>query len=232
MLNTTELILRGQLGERVIRDRDLAQLFGGSKARRYGLVNKAIKAKELVPLHRGLYLLHARHRKTLPHPFYLANHCVPFSYITEESALSFHGWIPERITEIVSAAYLGRSKVFDNPYGRFSYRVMPAAPYEFLTEVEVIDLAQNQTAWVATPLRALVDYVFTHKLEDVRLEFLKNSLRIEEDHLLSISLKDIQTCQNIYASKRVKQFLKNVEKELYGPLNHRSAPGELSTSLS
>ena len=52
MLHSTEKILSTALGQHIIRDIDLANLFKGTPARRYGLVNKALKKKELVQLRR------------------------------------------------------------------------------------------------------------------------------------------------------------------------------------
>ena len=41
---------------------------------------------------------------------------------------------------------------------------------------------------MATPLRALLDYVYWRGAEDINLDFLQESLRIELDDLLTIAL--------------------------------------------
>ena len=52
MLDTTATILSSGLGDHVIRDIDLTNLFDDTPARRHDLVNKAHKAKKL-ELNRG-----------------------------------------------------------------------------------------------------------------------------------------------------------------------------------
>src|SRR3989338_2740259 len=124
MLHTTEKMLAANLGGRIIRDIDLANLFNGDPAKRYGLVNKALKAQELIRLRRGFYVIAHKYNTTPISQYYLANHLVPYSFVTAESALSFHGWIPERVTTVVSMAAVERNRQFDTPYGHFEYRVV------------------------------------------------------------------------------------------------------------
>jgi len=57
MLRSTEIIQQAGFGERIFTERELAHLFGGTPARRYGLVNKALAKNELVKIRRGVYIL-------------------------------------------------------------------------------------------------------------------------------------------------------------------------------
>ncbi len=95
MQTLTKLIIEKGLSGRFLRVGQLERLTGGSAKRRYGLVNRAVKAGELVQIQRGLYVLSEKSR-TLPfQPFAVAQAIVPGSYISFETALAYHGWIPE-----------------------------------------------------------------------------------------------------------------------------------------
>jgi predicted transcriptional regulator of viral defense system len=56
-----------------------------------------MKSGELVRLQRGLYVLADRYRAQPCHSFAVAQAFAPGSYISFETALAYHGWIPERV---------------------------------------------------------------------------------------------------------------------------------------
>lgn len=213
MLNSTEKIFASGLGDHAIRDLDLSNLFGGTDASRYGLVNKAIKANELIPLRRGLYLARSLHRPTHFSQYYLANHLVPCSFVTAESALSYHGWIPERVTEVVSLLVSGRQKEFSNEFGHFSYCMFKGVSHQFLQGVERVEISPRPF-WMAKPLRALLDYLVLNKVDRARIDFLEQSLRIEKEVLLSVTLPELEAMQGIYTSLRIERFLKHFKREI------------------
>jgi len=115
MLASTEKLKYAGFGERVFTDKDLARFFGGTPARRYGLVNKALAKGELIRIRRGVYILAEKYRPVKLSRFLVANQTVLGSYISFESALSYHGWIPERVAVVMSVIYRGRSRSFDTP---------------------------------------------------------------------------------------------------------------------
>jgi len=213
MQKSTELIIDNHLNEHIIRETDLAALFKGTPARRYALVNKAIRKNELVRLCRGYYTLHHKYQKEHAlDPFYIANRIVPFSYVSCESALSFHNLIPERVTQVTSIAAFGKNKKFETSYGNFVYRAPPVLPIYFYYGVQMIHL-NSQIVYIASPLRALMDYVYCHKIENVNTHFLTGSLRIEEDEVSKITQQEITVLQNVYRSRYVVEFLKNLMDE-------------------
>ncbi len=219
MLNSTEKILNSSLKGHVIRDLDLANLFQGTPARRYGLVNKAIKQCELLPLRRGLYVLSPKYQTESLSLYYLANHIVPFSFVTAESALQFHQWIPERVEQVTSMAAFSRNKQFDNAFGQFIYQKSPLATDNFWTGVMQINIA-SRAVLMASPLRALSDYVYWHKINHADILFIHKGLRIETDVLNQISQAMIEELLIVYPSKSVRSFLKNL---LSWKMNHESS---------
>lgn len=72
MKSLTEKIMESDQVNRVFCDAQLRRMLGGSDARRYGLVNRALKVGELHRVKRGLYALDNRYRDYPLHPFALA----------------------------------------------------------------------------------------------------------------------------------------------------------------
>lgn len=214
MLKNTEKVLNSELTAHVFQDIDLANLFGGSPARRYALVNKSLKAKELIRLRRGLYMLAPKYQTSTFSSYYLANHIVPYSFVTAESALQFHQLIPERTSQVTSIAAFGRNNKFENILGQFIYFVPNVKSAEsFFTGVKAYKL-ETHLVWIATPLRALVDYIVWHKINNANLEFLRSSLRLEEEFLNTIKKRDIKELISVYSGARVIKFLKTLLNEV------------------
>lgn len=211
MLNSIEQILDSPLKNHLIREIDLANLFKGTSSRRYGLVNKAIQKKELLQIRRGLYALSPKYQTEYFSTYYLANHIVPHSFVTAESALQFHQWIPERIVQTTSAVAFGRNKTFSTPMGEFIYRTTPVSCSDFLTGVIRVEI-NNHAVFMATPLRAICDYIYWHKLDMADWDFLTMGLRIEAEHLAQITQDEIKTLIAVYHSKRINTFLKKENK--------------------
>jgi hypothetical protein len=213
MLNSTERILLSPLKGHVIREIDLANLFTGTPAKRYGLVNKAIKRKELLPLRRGLYTLAPQYQPELFSSYYLANQIVPYSFVTAESALQFHQWIPERISSTTSMTAFGRNKTFNTSFGQFMYCKNPLNLYDALLGVMRIEI-NSFPVLIATPLRALADYIYWHKIKTADSGFLKTGLRIEKELLRQFTRVEIEALISAYKAKCVRLFLKKLLAEI------------------
>ena len=72
MQTLTKQIIDQGLANRILTDAQLSRIVEGSQQRRYHLVNRAMKAGELVRLQRGIYMLPENHREYSLHPFALA----------------------------------------------------------------------------------------------------------------------------------------------------------------
>lgn len=213
MLDFTEKILNSTLASHVFRDRDLAILLAGTPASRYGLLNKAMKKNEITRLRRGMYVIAHKYAPMTFSKFYLANCMELRSYVTAESALAYHGFIPEKVVTVTSIVPYGRQRQFVNPYGRFEYHVVPINTYEFFTGIERHEI-NKQAFFIASPLRALADLVYLNKYTWQGIDFLLESLRIEEKDLNSLSPKDFDRIINVYRNKRVLTFLNALQETL------------------
>lgn len=214
MTPLTEMIIESGYAERPLSARQLERLLGGGSGRRYGLVNRALKSNELLQVRRGLYVLANKYRRNNIHPFVLAQNLLPGSYVSGESALSFHGWIPEAVRSVLSITAKGKSLSYEHEtLGKFEFRRMTVNSGCFLQAVARHEL-QNQVALIAEPLRALLDMVYLRKLPWQGLDFLLSGLRIEEALLQSVTWLDLTRLLDVYKGKREREFINELQRSL------------------
>lgn len=198
----------------MLSEHQLKRAIGAGPASRYGLVNRALKAKELVRIRRGLYVLAPRYRAEPPHPFAIAQALSPGSYVSFETALAYHGWIPEAVRVTASVVPGRKSSELEHPlFGSFTFHPLALNRSYFL---ELIERRQfgHQAALVAKPCRALMDLAAFRKLQWQGLAWLTDGMRIEMQSLRSITRKDIETLAKVYKQKRPIEFLCSFAKEL------------------
>lgn len=214
MTPLTEIIIDSGYADRVLSAQQLERLLSGSSARRYGLVNRALKAGELLQARRGLYVLAEKYRQHPLHQFVLAQQWMPGSYVSAETALSFHGWIPEGVHSVVSMTHGGKSMEFTHEvFGKFEFCRMTVKPACFLQAVARHEL-QYQVALVAEPMRALLDLVYLRKLEWQGLDYLLDGLRIDEEAIKSVPASSMTMLLDVYKGKRERQFIEELLREL------------------
>ncbi len=211
MQTLTEQLLQTPLAERVFTEVALSHWLEGSAARRHALVNRALKAGELLRAKRGLYWLAPGLRKTPCQPFAMAQALMPGSYVSLETALAWHGWIPEGVP--VVASITPHRKTLHNTVpgmGAFSFYPLALEKLCFLACVQREQVG-HQTMLVASPLRALLDLVCLRKEPWQGRAWLEHSLRIDAAHLDGIRLQDIALLKPVYKQKRVQDFLSGME---------------------
>ena len=190
---------------------ETAALFPGSADRRYGLVKRALAGGQLMHIRRGLYCLAPRYQKKKINPYALAEHIHGPSYISLESALSWHGWIPEAVYTLTSVS-LGKSKEFRTPLGVFSYTRVPQRILYAGVE-RLVDEA-GDVFFMASPIKALADYVHVHRKDWTGLQPVLEDLRIEPDEMGAVTVDEIDLLLENYSSTRVTRFLRGIRKEL------------------
>ncbi len=190
---------------------EVACWVGGSPDRQYSLLKRALAAGEVVHIRRGLYCLATRYQQRKPDPFVLAQRLYGPCYVSLESALSHYGWIPEAAYAVTSTS-LARSREFDTPLGRFSFSRVPQKT--LFAEVQRIEGGDGSSFFLASPLKALADYVYVHQCDWDSAQPLVKSLRIEPDVLGELTAADFDRLLPNYASRRVRRFLEGLRKEL------------------
>lgn len=210
MQQLTEIALE-KAGAGVFTRPEMACWVGGSPNRQFGLLRRALKAEEVVRIHRGLYCLAAKYLRQKVDPLVLAQRIYGPSYISLETALSYHGWIPEAVYAITSVC-LDRSREFDSPLGHFSFTRVPQRT--FYAEVSRVEKEAGDSFLLASPLKALADYVYVHKRDWTSASPLTESLRVDEDLLVNVEAESFDHLVNNYSSLRVRRFLGGLRKDL------------------
>ncbi len=205
-MSTLALKIRKALPIDVFTDTEVVNLLKGSPNRRYGLVKRAIADGDLIQLRRGVYCLGKIFQREPLNQFELAQKIYPSSYVSLESALSHHGWIPEAVYTVTSVS-LKRSASFKTPLGNFSYRKIPK--FNFIG-VERVDFGRT-VHLIASPTKALADYIVTHKM-NLQPKELMEFLRIEEEYWKQLSYKLLTEIMESYRSTRLRTFLRALRK--------------------
>jgi predicted transcriptional regulator of viral defense system len=134
------------------------------------------KAGRLYQLRRGLYALALPFQKVKPHPFVVANRMMRGSYISLQSALRYYDLIPD-VVPVTTSVTTGRPNRWETPLGVYAFRHVKI---ELFSGYRLIDLGDNQQAFVATPEKALLDLIHLQPggdapeyLQELRLQNLE-----------------------------------------------------------
>ncbi len=185
-----------------------------SEGARKVLVYRAVSKGEILRLKPGLFLLAEAFRKSHPHPFVIAGMLHSPSHVSLESALSYHGLIPEAVFQ-VSSVTSARSRTYKTPVGVFSYHCVPLNYPK--VGVESLKIDKNSWAFIAISLRAIADLVYLRRevsWEREELLFLTESMRIEIEDLRNMSYKGLDVLCESLRNKRTKDYIRQLYKEL------------------
>jgi hypothetical protein len=183
------------------------EVFGVAKEQCWdlpGYLRTAISSGDLIRLRQGVYCFGKRLRRGLISSYEAAHKIYPFCHISLESALSYHGWIPEAVFTTTSVTWRKSAK-FETPLGMFSFTRMPECTYQGVERV----VQGNAIFLIATPTKALADYVVVHKVDDPPMRVF-GSLRIEEESYAQVDSGLFAALAETYRSKRLERF----EREL------------------
>lgn len=158
-------------------------------------ISELIKNGDLILLKRGLYIPGRNTDLIAPEPFLIANYLWGPSYVSLETALSYWGFIPERVFEI-SSVTMKLSKKIKTPVGRFTYRFMPLPYYSF--GIKSVELISGQVALIASPEKALFDKIISKAGLNLRsisqtYDFLIEDLRIDAERLQKLNIKELSS---------------------------------------
>ena len=210
MQKITELSLERAKGG-VFTRQEVACWIESDGARLDALLKRAVAAGEILRIRRGLFCLAARYTAHSVHPFELAQRILGPSYVSLESALAHHGWIPEAVYATTCTSW-HRSRDFDTPLGLFNYTRIPQK--RFYAGVQRQELQSGGVFFLAQPLKALADYVYVHGVDWVGLNPVRESLRVENSELETLTVESFESLTGVYRSGRVRRFLDAMRKEL------------------
>lgn len=167
----------------------------------------------IIRVKKGLYCFGEAFRRAPISREYLANLIYGPSYVSLEYALSHHGLIPERV-ETVTSVTTRRSRDFDTPFGRFSYRMLRDHCY-------VVGVTLNTTDrtpfLLASPEKALADKVWTDKrFSGLRMfdydEYLSDDLRMDRYGLGRLDSSRLQVIAMAYNSAKINNLVRYVKR--------------------
>lgn len=173
-----------------------------------------LKSGALIRIKKGLYIFGKETAITPFSPEVLANLIYGPSAISLNYALSFYGMIPERTTTITSITSK-RDKTFQTPIGAFTYRYLTLRKY--VVGIELFNANEKSPFLIASPEKALCDHIH---LTDKKIKlartidvkyYLLNDLRVTEDALNQLRLKELAEITDVYQDKRLnilKTFIK------------------------
>jgi predicted transcriptional regulator of viral defense system len=202
-------IIKAQIPNDFFTETELKRIGLKSADSRYGLVKRAIANKDIIRIRRGLYCLSKKHQRYGIDLFELAQPVYRPSYISLESALSYHGWIPEGVPTITSVS-LKRSIEFKTPLGIFSYSRNPKYDYVGVERIR----SGKSLFLMADPTKALIDYMYIFKKNWKVADPLIISLRIEQENLEKLNKDILLTLKNKGLSRRVTYFIDGLIKDL------------------
>lgn len=173
-------------------------------------IARMVRAGELVPVIRGLY-------ETDPaaSPWALAGCLYGPSYLSFETALAYHGLIPEAVRSVTSATFeKRRSKVYRTPFGTFLYRDVPSRAFPHGIVVAEED---GRPFRIASAEKALCDKLYA--LPPVRSLsrlacLLRDDLRIDPDGLGRLDDEYVDFLADQYRSGNVGLLAAFLERGL------------------
>ena len=189
---------------------DLASVTGRQSNALHSLVHRALLDKGLVRLRRGLFLISPLFSKKLADNFELSGLLYSPSFVSLQSALSYHGAIPEAVYA-TTCVTTRRSKVFINPLSTFSYHKVPQRNFM----VGVYRIADESGVYfMATFWRAIADLIYVCRKEWPCLEAMSQDMRIETIPSGPEDKNGLKELADVYPSARTRRILKKFSLEL------------------
>ena len=189
------------------------------------LVNKSDNAKksflkracqkgDLIRVRKGLYLVGNENRKSHYNTYVIANYMVDPSYVSLESALSFYGLIPEAVYTTTSVTTKVGSEI-KTPVGQYSFSYLKTGYFNF----GFYQIKEGEHKYlIATPLKALMDYIVLKKKEYKSVEELEEDLRFDFDEFLTykkfVNKEKVNEMLKVYKSYRLQVILKEMRSRL------------------
>ena len=189
---------------------ELKSMLPGTEDARKAIIKRAVHEGYLQRLRRDYYLIRNIANKPMINTFELAQFIYGPSYISFESALSYHGWIPERVT-VTCSATVKQTKSFNTPVGEFSFEKIPNDSFK----LGVSYVKEESASYlIADPWKAIADMIYCRKKRWGSINDLMLDLRIEEDSIKSHKLDLLSELSEKYPHKFTKKTLQNFFKEL------------------
>lgn len=182
-------------------------------------LTRLLKTGALIRIRKGLYLLGPKFKRAPYCLELLANMIYGPSYVSLERALQIYGFIPEHV-EIVTSVTTKVSKKIQTPIGHFLYA--HCHPKSYAVGVTTRSVSEYENPLIATPEKALTDMLTIRRGKITSMQqmeqILLDDLRIEEEDLLTLDLKQIRDIQQALPHSAI-HFLEKWLSRLKGKLS-------------
>lgn len=189
---------------------ELKALIVGSEHARKACIKRAVSDGYLQRLKRDYYLIRNIPNKPMINLLELAQFIYGPSYISFESALSYHGWIPERVSVTCSATNK-QTRMFNTPIGYFSFEKIPNQSFKLGVFHTVLD---GSSYLMADPWKAIADMIYCRKKNWAGISDLILDLRIEEMSVAESNKAVLAELSEVYSNKMTRKILNIFLKEL------------------
>lgn len=177
-------------------------------------ISRWLKAGKLIQVKRGIYALTEPYRKVQVYEPHVASLLKKPSYLSLEKALEFHDLIPEAVP-LYTSLTTKRTGKFISKLGNFDYKHIKKSLFWGYDSVTV----NGQTAFIASPEKALLDFVYFKGmkisfdyLEELRLQDLD---KINLDKLLLYARK-FKKPGILRAAEIIKKYVNSAKAEEKG----------------
>lgn len=181
-------------------------------------IRRMAQSGQIVPIIKGLY----ETDRTVP------GHCLSGviygpSYLSFEFALSWHDLIPEAVHAFTSATCgKGRKKLYNTPFGVFTYRDVPTAVFPYGTSLH----EENGYSFIlASPEKAICDLIYTCSPCDNRKDLRKllfDDLRIDENAFCNLNSDDLMELAELYHTVNHRLLISLVKEMKHHEQHHRT----------
>jgi len=169
------------------------------------------KQKQLIRIKKGLFVVAPQNGVGTISRELIANHLCGPSYVSLESALSYHNLIPERVYTVRSVT-MKRAKKYDTPLGVFEYRTV--SPEYFSIGIQQQVTQDNTVFLIASPEKAICDMLVLSsglRLQSAKAVkiYLEENLRMDLFENRSWNTEIIRQCMEVGKKKtELSQLLK------------------------
>lgn len=197
----------------VIQASDVIGFLGVTADACYSLIKRAIEDRVLIRVKKGTYLIAAHVERQPVDKFELASFLYRPSFISLESALAYHGWIPE--VAYTTSVCTKRAAAFSSSVGSFLYYPVPKK--QFCIGTQRIK-TQSDTVFIASAWRAVADVIYTKRKNWKTLQDLESGLDVTKEIFATSDVSMLTLLAREYSSHRVrgvlKRFLRDINKGL------------------
>ena len=170
-----------------------------------------VKSGRLIQLKRGIFVLAEPYRKTEIDQTLIASFLIQPSYISQEKSLEFHNLIPEAVY-VYTCVTTRRPVTFETPLGVYDYRHLRTSLFWGYESIKL----KNQTAFMATPEKALLDLIYLKHIK-VTMDYLEG-LRLQ--YVEKINMKRLMFYAQRFekpgilkAAGLIKQYIQSCKKK-------------------